>query len=269
MTNNRKEPTFSATPQDDLPPERPSASKPSGATAKTAAGGTQKARPAPVSGAPVAKSSPLVPLALLLALTGLGLAGFTYLQLSKSQQQVSLAEKRIAHLESRLQLSDSESTQSVAALQANLREAKESLELAHVEIRKLWDTRNVNKKAIADNSEQLESVAKTAKAASTAALAAQKQVQEQMQNWKALSSEVSLQVEQLRVISDLSQNQQKRLRELVDSSTRLESQFASLKSDVLGRLKTNEEAIQSIDNYRRIVNRDILQIKEQLSPSRP
>ena len=261
MTSNRKEPTFSGVPHDDSPATRISApSVDNGATRK---------RPSATSSVPVIKSSPLLPFAFLLAVTGLGLAGFTYWQLLMAQQQVSVAEKRLAILEDKLALSDDESTQSLATLQANLKESRESLELAHNEIRKLWDTRNVNKKAIADNDSKLDELTKTVKSASGAAAAAQKLAQEQLQNWKALSAEVSAQVEQIRVVSDLTENQQKRVRELVDSANKLESQLGVFRTDMLTRVKNNEEAIQSMDNYRRIVNRDLLQIKEQLTPTRP
>lgn len=264
MTSNRKEPSFSSTSLDDHAPGRTVSTPAAGAETLDA----PKRRPPPVPAAP-AKSSPLLPLALLLALTGLGLAGYAYWQLLIAQQQVSVAEKRLTILENRLALSDDESTQSVAALQANLKETGKSLELAHTEIRKLWDTRNVNKKAIADNDAQIASLTKSVKSAASAASAAQKLAGDQVKNWKALSAEVALQVEQVRVATDLAEGQQQRIRELVDSTSKLESQFGQLKTDLASRVKTNEEAIQSIDNYRRIVNRDLLQIKQQLSPSGP
>lgn len=122
MTDNRKEPTFSTSTSaaaDDTSSTRAVNSS----TATTEAVGAQRKYSAPAP-APVVKSSPLLPLALLLALTGLGLAGYSYWQLSIAQQQASTTEKRLAILESRLALADDESTQSVATLQASLREAR-------------------------------------------------------------------------------------------------------------------------------------------------
>ena len=245
MSNDRKEPTFSGAPSssdDDTTRLSP-------VTGNVPATGVHSTRspastlaPAPV----VAKSSPLLPLALLMALTGLGLAGFVYWQLQMSQQQVAAAEKRIATLEDRLSLSDDESTQSLTSLQANLKQTKDNLELAHSEIRKLWDTRNVNKRGIEENDKALSSLAKSVKSTASAASAAQKAAADQLQNWKTLSAEVSAMTEQMRVVSDLAESQQRRIRELVDINNRLESDFKQLKNGVASRVQANEEAIESI-----------------------
>ncbi|MAZ86864.1 MAG: hypothetical protein CL693_04425 [Cellvibrionaceae bacterium] len=228
----------------------------------------QRKRPTPVS-AMQAKSSPLVPLALILSLTGLGLAGFSYWQLLKAQQQVSSAELRIVSLEQRLTLSDDESSQSVTVLQSNLRSARDELKVAQSEIRKLWDTRNVNKKAIAANKKEVAGVVKSVKAAAKQAVDAQTLAKSQSENLGRLSSDIALQTEQLSMVSDLSDNQQKRLRELIDKANRADSQLTEIRSSLTKRVKTNEEAIAAIDNYRRSVNRDILDIKRQLNPTTP
>ena len=56
---------------------------------------------------------------------------------------------------------------------------------------------------------------------------------------------------------------QKQLRELVDKANRIDQQLVNLKSDLLTRVKDNEEAIEAIDAYRRTINRDILQLKQK------
>lgn len=276
MSIERKEPTLSggapSTGDDGL--SRGGNEAPTGANTTNKAAASNKAttpqrkRPTPVS-AMQAKSSPLVPLALILSLTGLGLAGFSYWQLLKAQQQVSSAELRIVSLEQRLTLSDDESTQSVTVLQSNLRSARDELKVAQSEIRKLWDTRNVNKKAIAANKQQVASVAKGVKTAAKQASDAHSLAKSQSESLGRLSSDIALQTEQLSMVSDLSDGQQKRLRELVDKANRADSQLIEIRSNLTKRVKTNEEAIAAIDNYRRSVNRDILDIKRQLNPSSP
>ncbi len=234
----------------------------------------QRPRPAPVSSQQPKSGSGLTALALVLALGGLGLAGYAQWQLMQTQQQLLAADQRIAGLEQKLTLTDDEATQSVTALQANLKEARDSLELAHGEIRKLWDTRNVNRKGIADNEAALAEVKKTAnsasgaaKSAASAAAEAKKLAQAQEGNWKTLRSDVALQTEQLSMVTDQADGQQKRLRELVDKANQLDSQMKQLQGDLAKRVKSNEEAIQAIDAYRRSVNRDILDIKRQLNPN--
>lgn len=273
MSNDRKEPTFSPISQDEAaaPPstrERVSAPGGSGTDKAQQTATTQRKRPQPVS-SPLIKTSPLIPLALLLALTGLGLAAVSYWQLLIAQQQVSLAEKRIASLEGRLQLSDSESTQSVTVLQASLRETKDSLELAHNEIRKLWDTRNVNKKAIAANERQLVALQKTADSASASANAAKKLAEEQQKASRTLSSNLALQAEQLALFSDQSTAQQRNVTQMMELSAKLEADLKQLRTQLNTRVKSNEEAIQAIDGFRRQVNREILEMKQRLGAAYP
>ncbi len=275
MSIERKEPTLSGgapSAGDDGLSRGGNDSSNNANTAKKAAASKatapQRKRPTPVS-AMQAKSSPLVPLALILSLTGLGLAGFSYWQLLKAQQQVSSAELRIVSLEQRLTLSDDESSQSVTVLQSNLRSARDELKVAQSEIRKLWDTRNVNKKAIAANKKEVAGVVKSVKAAAKQAVDAQTLAKSQSENLGRLSSDIALQTEQLSMVSDLSDNQQKRLRELIDKANRADSQLTEIRSSLTKRVKTNEEAIAAIDNYRRSVNRDILEIKRQLNPTTP
>lgn len=280
MTVDRKEPTLSGLgstrEEPTVSPSGSSASNPTKPAAKSSAQGSSgrgdssqgssRPRPAPVSSSRGQAKSPLVPFALILALTGLGLAGFSYWQLVKVQHQASAAEKRIVELEQRLALSDDESSQSVTALQANLRETRKQLDVANNEIRKLWDTRNVNKKGIADNKAQLAAVAKSAKSASSAAASATKLAQSQEKNWKALSDNFSLQGEQLNLLSDAADSQKKQMRELIDQANKVDAQMKQLKTDLAGRVKRNEDAIEAIDAYRRTVNRDILDLKQRLNP---
>lgn len=280
MTVDRKEPTLSGLgstrEEPAVSPSSSPSSKPTQSTAKSSAqgasgrgdrhNGSSSPRPAPVSSSRGQAKSPLVPFALILALTGLGLAGFSYWQLVKVQHQASAAEKRIEELEQRLALSDDESSQSVTALQANLRETRKQLDVASNEIRKLWDTRNVNKKGIADNKAQLAAVAKSAKSASSAAASATKLAQSQEKNWKALSDNISLQGEQLNLLSDATDSQKKQMRELIDQANKVDTQMQQLKTDLARRVKRNEDAIEAIDAYRRTVNRDILDLKRQLNP---
>ncbi len=207
-----------------------------------------------------AKSSPLVPLALLLALTGLGLAGFAYWQLLITQQQAAQAEKRIGELEQRLALSDDESTQSVAALQANLKESRESLKTAEIEIRKLWDARKATKQDVADNEKALNALKSSLSKTSKQASEAQSLAKSQADKLKAVSSDVALQAEKVALVGDSSDAQQKQLRDALDRLTRLDSSLSKLQS----KMNNHDEAIKAIDAYRLTTNRELLEIKRKL-----
>ncbi|GAB3093177.1 hypothetical protein G8770_06200 [Aestuariicella hydrocarbonica] len=268
MSVERKEPTLSGLgPNRDEPVNSASSTKPhtqnSTSGAKPAAPQPRR-RPAPVSSVQ-AKASPLVPLALILALTGLGLAGFSYWQLVTAQHHINASDKRIAELENRLALSDDESSQSVTALQLSLREAREQLKTSTSEIRKLWDTRNVNREGIAANKTQIASNSKAVKSAAAAAAEAKKLAQAQQASVKALNDSIALQAEQLGMMSDLSDVQQQRVRELVDQAGRVDAQLTKLQNNLVGRVQKNEAAIEAIDAYRVSINRDILDLKRRLN----
>lgn len=222
-------------------------------------------RPAPVATPAATTRSPLVPFALILALIGLGLAGFAYWQLVQVQQQASAAEQRLSELEQRLALSDDESTQSVSTLQANLRETRQQLDAANLEIRKLWDARNANRTAIGENKTQIAAAAKAAQSASSAAAEAKKLAQTQDANVKALTNSVALQTEQAGVLNDAFNVQKKQVREAVDKANAVDTQLKQLQNDLGRRVKRNEDAIEAIDAYRVTVNRDILELKRRLN----
>lgn len=222
-------------------------------------------RPAPVAAPRGTSRSPLVPFALILALTGLGLAGFSYWQLVQVQQQANTAETRLSELEQRLALSDDESTQSVSTLQANLRETRQQLEAANGEIRKLWDARNANRTAIGDHKTQIAAAAKAAQSAGSAAAEAKKLAQAQDANIKALTNSVALQTEQAGVLNDSVNAQKKQVREAIDKANAADTQVKQLRSDLAARVKRSEDAIEAIDAHRVTVNRDILELKRRLN----
>lgn len=275
MTVERKEPSLSglgsardepevSTPRNNSSKAAPrQAATPSRAEYRDEAPPRHRAQPAT---APAATTrSPLVPFALVLALVGLGLAGFSYWQLIQVQQQASTADKRLVELEQRLALSDDEATQSVSTLQANLRETRQQLDAANLEIRKLWDARNTNRTAIGENKTQITAAAKAAQSAGSAAAEAKKLAQAQDSTLKTLSSNVALQSEQVGLLNDAANAQKKQLREAIDKANAADAQVKQLRSDLATRVKRSEDAIEAIDAHRVTVNREILELKRRLS----
>src|SRR5690606_16084373 len=115
----RREPTFDGSSSSSMDPQIPPANGP--------IGGKRYAAPEPTS-APARESSSgggssfLAVLALLLALAGLGAAGFLYNQWQVTRAQMVDAEARIVQLEKRFEMSGEESAASVEVLNAKVKE---------------------------------------------------------------------------------------------------------------------------------------------------
>ncbi len=257
MVQDRKEPTFSGikSESDEIdahsnPPQRGAPQ----ASGKNSNNRTSSRSNSPRHQPPV--KSGLAVFALLVALIGVGAAGFSVWQLQISQKKLNDAEGRIAELEGRLNLTSSESDQSVTAIH-------EKLKWADSEIRKLWGVSNdKNKKAIEQSKAaitKLKSDVKTASANAKAARDAGELQKASVGKLKTLTNEQQLVLTQL---SDDVANTKKQVNQLNE----LETKISSL-DGLMTRVKTNEEAIQAIDSFRRSANADIQQIKQQMSAS--
>lgn len=234
MVKERKEPTISAIkPEQDEIARHRQRNKASRASSAL-----------PYSSRPVVVRSKLAPLALLLAMAAVAIAGYACWQLISAQVFLQSAEARIAELEGRLELSDDESAQSVTALQAKLK-------WADSEIRKLWGVSyDRNRKAIAANKKALDSIA-----------AQNKKIQQAIKNYGA----------ELKLVNDLIEAQQNALSQGEQVQQQLQSQLqsltnrvqalAELETSLKNRIAANEQAIEAIDAFRRSVNRDLLQLK--------
>ncbi len=242
MVQSRREPTisssdFSAPLEDDVP--------------QRVAGGKRRSQPAPP---PSAKGgSGLAVFAFLVGVIGVGAGGFAIWTVQALTQELSSAEGRIAELEKRLTLSDDEASQSVTALQANLKQAVKDIGTNESEIRKLWDTRNVNRKAIAQNGDSLKA-ATTNIEKSVASL----QTDLAARN-KALADDV-------KALGETSASLGRQLANVRDQLQALDgaSQKLALVDQLSGRVRSNEEAIEAIDAYRLNINRQLVELQQKL-----
>ncbi len=250
-TTERREPTISGIrPEKDEIAARHQA-RGTGPNAAAAQRAVQGARPV------VVKSS-MAPVALLFALIGIALAGYAYWQLMESQKALAAAEERIVQLENRFELSDGEATASLEVLQAKVRENES-------EVRKLWDTRNVNRKGIADNQEAVAAMSKTVNGIDSKISAAVKGATSEIKSEvSGIESEVKLanelvEAQQGALVSLENKNAelQKRIQALTDQLKQLESAEKTLQ----GRVQTNEQAIEAIDAFRRTVNQELLRLR--------
>lgn len=259
MTPGRKEPTFSSNLGAE-PPEEPRRAGSSASPSQTAAY------------APVVQSSSSSGgwFGILLGLVAIGLAGFLFWQWTLTQQQLQRSEQRILQLEKQLTLSGDEASQSVTALQANLKQSNESLKLAHSELRKLWDTRNVNKRSIADNKSSITTVKTSVEQVKTSL---QKDIASAKQLAESVSGSIKSLKTQITGVAALQDEQNVRLDALDKVETdikALKKQINSLKSTAsqLNKLsksvKEHDEIFKSVDAYRVSTNRQILDLRNRL-----
>lgn len=266
----RKEPTLSGLePAPRQTPERRIQESPEKTRVQRAAPVANRASPPePVPQPPrvITKSSPLLPFALVLALTGLGLAGFVYSELLKNQAASEMAEQRIQELEGRLSLSDDESSQSVAALAAKLK-------WADSEIRKLWGVaHDRNRKAIDGNTKALSSVKSTLssvkkeqKSVSAGTSKLTSSLDANKRSLTQIGQDLGQLQEQLAMVEGSSVEQQAQMRDLVDKANSLGLQVKKLQGSLSDRVNANAEAVASMDAYRRSTNRELLQIQQRLN----
>lgn len=265
----RKEPTFSGIkPEPDeiaerqkrgSPESKPGGERPSERKADAGAGGKRRPPPPrPPSGAAPGRGVPVVAiLALLVALGGVSASAYLGLQLMETQENLVAAEGRIRDLRERLDLTSDESSETVD-------EIREKLDWADSEIRKLWGVaHDRNRRAIAENREQIEQLGRDLSSTTSRTASVddklgelERQVSESRSTLDERLSEVDERIG--RVV-----DQTGRLEAISDRLSRLENQVRGLR-DLSNQVEANEEAIEAIDNFRRTVNRDLLEIRQQL-----
>jgi DNA repair exonuclease SbcCD ATPase subunit len=247
--SERREPTISPLNLDKEEVARPRA------TAATPPPKRTAPPPPPVSGRPVVVRSRLAPLAFILALAAGGFAGFVYWQLQLSQQQVqknaaalAAAEARVVELEKRLALSGDESSQSITALQANIKENAS-------EIRKLWGVSNDrNRKAIAQLEERATALEKNLGGVDGRIKSA---VSELTGELKVLSDLVEAQQTSIQSADQAVKSQVQNLAALTKKLEQLEQSD----NDLRKKVQAHEEAIKAVDAFRLQVNRELIRLK--------
>lgn len=259
----RREPTISAIPTDGRGEKARYNPQNSGGTDSPASRGAparnSRNTPAPVSSRPVVVKSKIAPLALLLALVVAATAAYlfyllqqTQMSLNGTQTELQQSNARIAELENRLSLSDDESTQSLAVIQATVKENTS-------EVRKLWGVAyDRNRNSIGELEKSVASLKQSLAKAQSALAGVDKKI-------KASGEDVA---GELRVLSELVDAQQAAISkadQLTSANqqalSQLQAQMESLNGNLRAKVLNNEEAIKAIDAFRVQVNRDLLELK--------
>jgi chromosome segregation ATPase len=196
-------------------------------------------------------------LALVIGLVAALGAGYLGSQFFKASTQLDQAVVRIEGLEKQLSLTSEESSASVVTLQANIKKMDSDL-------RKLIDTVEANRKALA---EKISAVDKEMKAADKTITDLKTNLASTKTQTEGNKTAVDGLVTKLDETVAASAKATQDLKEELDK-TQLE--MTSL-DGVAARVRSIEDAIKSIDDYRRSTNREILQIKQQLgtAPAAP
>lgn len=198
-------------------------------------------------------ASPVPAIALVVAVVGVLGAAFLGFQLMELQAKSVKDAERIAQLESQLDVTSTNSTQSVGALQINLQKVDG-------DVKKLSD---VVRKLTADHNQTLASHAKSlenAKAEIGNVKSGVNLLQQDSLAHKASFEEVAAS------FGNVEKNiaaQSKKISDVSASVNVLVNQVKSAEA-LASRITKTEEAIDSIDDNRRTINKDLLQIKQQL-----
>lgn len=190
---------------------------------------------------------------LLLALLGLG--GFAWQQ---SRAQTALTG-RFDELAAKIEFTDESLNQSGTALSVQIKAHSEQLDKQWAEIKKLWVVANErNRKAISDLQATAEKQGQAAKKLEQSIAAQKIKVEQALATVSDVSSgslALTAQIEEL----------QNRLQAGLNKIVALEKSSQQLQTTLQSRVANNEEAIRSIDAFRRQTNQQLEEIRRGMA----
>jgi len=187
------------------------------------------------------------------AIIAILLAGgyYLYQQLDLARAQLTLDQQRILRLEKQLNITDESVTESSDQMQ-------KQVQFLDTEIRKLWD--NVWKKSkeqLNEHEERLTKFEKTLEGLKTRIATAEQAAASDKKELAALK----VQQQKTQSMAETNWSEIAELREGGDVA----EQVAKLE----GRIKANEEWLESVNAFRKQVNRDINSLRESVSSNHP
>lgn len=204
--------------------------------------------------APVASGKLPVVLGVIAALA-LGWAGALQFQLSRAASDLEAWQMRVVDLEKRLSVTDESSTQSLAALQVKVKEQEEA-------VTRLRDESFKHAKATLDqHTSQLAALDQTLKSTQGTATKTAQAADEQ----RKLIDTAKAQLDQLAPTVELSKRRLEEQQAAIESVTEKGRFTSSVVEKLNLRMSTTEEWVQSINNFRKQTNREIVDIKQQIS----
>lgn len=256
----RREPTLSPSGLSE-PSDANARRAPASTSLQDEAAPARSQRPATTPQKPVYQQAPepsssLPAIALVIALLGVGGAGFLGWQLFQAQAVLQQADIRIQGLEQQLNLTSEESSASVITLQANLKKLDG-------EVKALTATLETARKAITSSQEKITALGRDTVAAKKEATDAKSGIaglKQEVEANKALADAASAKVDG--AVTAQAQYQQQ-IQNLKDQLSNLQLELVDVDA-LTRRTKANEEAISAIDDFRRSTNSELLKIKQQM-----
>ncbi|MET0380185.1 MAG: hypothetical protein ABW049_14425 [Spongiibacteraceae bacterium] len=204
--------------------------------------------------APAGASKTLLYVLGALVVAALGWAGFLQLQLASAQTALDAWQMRVGDLEKRLSITDESANQSSSTLQVKLKELDESL----VKVRD--DNLKRAKTTLDQHTTQIAAIEQALKATQGTTGKVEKAVDEQEKTLAAAKA----QLDKLAPTVELSKRKLEEQQAAIESLTE-KGNVTSANVEKLGlRMNTSEEWVQSINNFRKQTNREIVNIKQQI-----
>lgn len=194
----------------------------------------------------------------LLALAALGWAGYLQMQLEETRALISSYQLRVEDLEGRLSVTDESVTESSVAMQVKLKELD-------AEIRKLWD--NVWKKTqqtMQQHSSQIATLQKGQKSVQANTAGIEKKLTQQATALAEVRKEMD-RFAKSEATGELNKRKLEEQQAALEALSGKLGQIANDQSRLAQRVGTNEEWVQSINNFRKQTNRELVNIKQQMS----
>jgi cell division protein FtsB len=189
----------------------------------------------------------------LLFIVLLGAGGFGWLQFDALSKNHTDLQQRFDALESRLSSTDESMSQSGAALQLKISKQGESLERHWAEIKKLWGvTNDINKGKIDKNKKDIAFLANKRTALEKSIADLSTRVDKENRSLTNLSGNYLAITADIDGINTAARNQSDKLASLESALTKIDRQ-----------LKSNAEAIESMDAFRRQTNQKIYNLENK------
>jgi chromosome segregation ATPase len=207
-----------------------------------------------VSSASGSSSSSLPAIALAIGLVGVAGAAILGWQLFETQAKLTKDAARIAQLESQLDVTSTNSTQSVGALQINLQKVDSDVKKLQEVVRKLTSDHDAKLASLSKSLDGTKAEVGNLKGDTNSlkqdSLAHKATLDEIAPHFDAVEKNVAAQS-----------------KKIADVSASVNAMLNQVKSaeGLASRITKTEEAIDAIDDNRRIINRDLQQIKQQLN----
>ena len=212
--------------------------------------------------APAGGNSAIVYVLAVVAAGLLGWVGWQQMQLGDTRAVLAASQARIADLEQRLSVTDESVNQSSVSMQVKIKDLDG-------EIRKLWD--NVwkkNQETLAAHQTQLAALDKSVKAAQAEVAKASQSLSAQQKSVEGMRGQLE-KVEKTEATVELSKRKLDEQQVALESVTEKLNRISAEQDKLAQRISTNEEWVQSINNFRKQTNREIVNLKQQLGTPVP